>query len=397
MKEFSFLIVAGGSGRRIGGMEKQFRLLGGRPLWRWSVELAESLCDEGIEEIVLVLPEGREEREEDLSFCHLPWRIVSGGATRSESVQNGLAVCAHGYVMVHDAARPFADRALLRALMDNTSETTGAIPVMPLAEAVKRIDRSGSGECVSAVDRDGLYATQTPQSFSRETLIRVLRKYGTSVKDEAEAWLAAGLDLRCIEGGRLNFKVTWPEDLQLASALAEEKEGRANREMKSEIRTGIGYDVHRLVPERPLILGGVVVDSPLGLLGHSDADLVAHAVADAILGAAGLPDIGNLFPASDNKYKDADSLDLLREAVSLTTGEGWSMEWVDVVVEAQIPRLNAHLPEMKERLSSILNPGGENCVGLKVKSAEKTNDGGAGKSMSCWAIATLRREREAVK
>lgn len=394
MKEFSFLIVAGGSGRRIGGVEKQFRLLGGRPLWRWSLELAESLGDEGIREIVLVLPEARAKSEEDLSFCRLSWQIASGGATRPESVQNGLALCRYDYVMVHDAARPFADRALLQALMENTSETTGAIPVMPLAEAVKRIDRSGPAERVSVVERDGLYTTQTPQSFPRDSLVRVLRKYGTSAKDEAEAWLAAGLNLSCIEGGRLNFKVTWPEDLKLASALSEKKEGGAKRAMAPEIRTGIGYDVHRLVPERPLILGGIVVDSPLGLLGHSDADLVAHSVADAILGAAGLPDIGNLFPASDDSYKNANSLTLLQEVVNRTKTEGWNIEWVDIVVEAQIPRLNVCLPEMKEKLSSVLNPGGENCIGLKAKSAEKTNDGGAGKSMSCWAVATLKREME---
>ena len=293
--------------------------------------------------------------------------------------------------MVHDAARPFSSERLLKVLMAETFGTTGAVPVMPVAEAIKRIDGAGISAQVSAVDREGLYATQTPQSFHRETLVGALRDFGASAKDEAEAWLASGLKLRCVEGERLNFKVTWPEDLRLASALVA---GGGNT-MNIETRTGIGYDVHRLVPERALILGGVILDSPLGLLGHSDADLVAHAVADAILGAAGLPDIGNLFPASDKKYENADSMVLLREAVALTAAERWRVAWVDVVIEAQIPRLNVYLPEMKKNLSSILNPnlnpGQENCVNLKAKSAEKTGDAGSGKSMTCWATVTLTR------
>lgn len=390
MKEFSFVIVAGGSGSRIGGLEKQFRVLGGRPLWRWSVDLASSMRDRGIREIVLVLPSERLETGEDLSSCSLPVHIVSGGTARPESVRNGLSACTCDYVMVHDAARPFAGVRLLSELMEQTSEAAGAVPVMPVAEAIKRIEKKDGLQRISAVDRDGLYATQTPQSFFRETLIHVLEEYGAAVKDEAEAWLASGRELRCVEGERLNFKVTWSEDLRLASALV--AEDGMERKMESEIRTGAGYDVHRLVPERPLVLGGVLVESLLGLLGHSDADLVAHTVADALLGAAGLPDIGNLFPASDEQYKNANSMDLLRRAADMVKAERWEVTWVDVVIEAQIPRLNAFLPAMRENLSALLNPGGEYRVNLKAKSAEKTNDGGAGKSMTCWAVATLRRK-----
>ena len=183
----------------------------------------------------------------------------------------------------------------------------------------------------------------------------------------------------------MNFKVTWPEDLTLARAL---KEGGA-----STVRTGLGYDVHRLVPERPLILGGVrIEDSPLGLLGHSDADLLAHTVSDALLGAAGFPDIGNLFPASDEAYRGADSMELLRCVVGRIREERWTVVWVDAVIQAQIPRLNARLPEMRSRLSALLNPGGPNCVNLKAKSAEGTGDPGLGRSMTCWAAATLARE-----
>ena len=381
MKDFSFLIVAGGSGSRIGGERKQFRPLGGRPLWRWSADLAASMEGDGIAEVVLVLPHG-EAVPQAWPENGVPLRLAEGGASRPESVMNGLAVCSCPYVMVHDAARPLVSGALLKKLMAATDERFGAVPVLPVAEAVKRIDAEGRP---SAVDREGLYATQTPQSFCRGPLTSALERHGASVKDEAEAWLAAGLELRCLEGERLNFKVTWPEDLTLARAL---KEGGA-----STVRTGLGYDVHRLVPERPLILGGVrIEDSPLGLLGHSDADLLAHTVSDALLGAAGFPDIGNLFPASDEAYRGADSMELLRCVVGRIRKERWTVVWVDAVIQAQIPRLNARLPEMRSRLSALLNPGGPNCVNLKAKSAEGTGDPGLGRSMTCWAAATLARE-----
>ena len=392
-KSFSFIIVAGGSGSRIGGVEKQFRSLSdGRPLWRWSVEAALSVEEAGVEEIVLVLPQNRGIIEENLDFypCSLPLKMVSGGSTRTDSVRNGLKASRGDYVMVHDAARPFVGEGLLRALMEGTTPTVGAVPVMPVAEAVKRIDWSGK---VHAVDREGLYITQTPQSFFREAVIRVLTEGGgaPSFKDEAEAWLAAGLELRCVEGERLNFKVTWPEDLRLARALVASQKNEGG---ESVVRTGIGYDVHRLVPERALVLGGVTIPSPLGRLGHSDADVLAHAVADALLGAAGQPDIGNLFPASDERYKNADSMELLRHVVERVKRDRWEITWVDAVIEAQVPRLNAHLPAIKERLSALLNPGGSPCVNIKAKSAEGTGDPGLGKSMVCTVVATLRRGRD---
>lgn len=379
MKKFSFVIVAGGSGSRMGGERKQFRLLGGRPMWRWSAEMAASMAEEGIGEIVLVLPKGEVTPPPWRQSARIPLRLAGGGASRAESVLNGLNAASFDYVMVHDAARPFISVSLMRRLMEETSEGVGAVPVLPASDAIKRID----GERVEAVERDGLYMTQTPQSFYRPTLMTALRDRGSAVKDEAEAWLASGLELHCVEGERLNFKVTWPDDLHIAERIAEGRRAPT-------VRTGLGYDVHRLVPERPLVLGGVLIeDSPLGLLGHSDADLLAHTVADAILGAAGLPDIGTLFPASSEEYRDADSMELLKTAVDLVVEAGWTIAWVDAVVQAQVPRLGPHLAEMRKRLSAILNPDLPNCVSLKAKSAEGTGDPGLGGSMTCWASATL--------
>ena len=382
-EDFSFLIVAGGSGSRIGGLGKQFRSLGEgkKPLWSWSVDLALSA---GAGEIVLVLPAGYGTDEISIPS---PVKVAFGGTTRTESVRNGLVASSRDYVMVHDAARPFASVDLLRRLMESVSPTVGAVPVMPVSEALKSICEDG----VRAVDRDGLYATQTPQVFFREMLLKILSERGAAFKDEAEAWLDAGLELRCVEGERLNFKVTWPDDLELAEALVEKRE-KEKITGGCGMRVGIGYDVHRMTPERPLVLGGVVVPSPLGLLGHSDADVLSHAVADALLGAAGLPDIGNLFPANDEKYKGADSLELLRRVVELVKGQRWEIVWADAVLEAQVPRLNSYLPAMAEKLSAVLNPGlGSLCVNIKAKSPERTGDPGMAKSMTCRAVATLRK------
>lgn len=323
--------------------------------------------------MVLVLPSGEVKKQNWTS--PIPLVLAEGGATRPESVSNGLKAASCDYVMVHDAARPFVDRDILARLMEATSEDCGAIPVMPLSEAVKRIE----GEKVMTVNREGLYGTQTPQCFARRPLMQALQEYGAEAKDEAEAWISSCRELRPVRGKRTNFKVTWPEDFELARAVAERG--------AKVTRTGIGYDVHPLVPERPLILGGVEVPkSPLGLLGHSDADLLAHTVSDALLGAAGLPDIGNLFPASDETYRGADSMELLAEVVRKITEEGWTIVWIDSVIQAQVPRLNAFVPLMKERLVSVL---GSPQVNVKVKSAEGIGDEGAGRAMTCWAVATL--------
>ena len=367
MKEFTFIIAAGGSGTRMGGMKKQFMILGGRPVWRWSAENA-AKCPE-VREIVLIIPADSDEKI--LWENHdVPLKVAHGGAERALSVLNGLNAASCEYVMVHDAARPFASQELFSELAAKTDDDSGVVPVLPVSDALKRID----GDKISCVERDGLYITQTPQSFPRLKLIDSVKKY-PHAKDEAEAWQNSGHKLLYVTGELLNYKITQKEDMTMARALTEQ----------SIIRTGLGYDVHRLVPERRLILGGVEIDSPLGLLGHSDADLLTHAVMDAILGAAGLPDIGNIFPASDQRFRGANSLGLLAEVMRLVESEGWRVEFVDAVVQAQVPRLNKYREEIIAGLGNFFP------VNVKFKSAENLDDAGEGLSMTCWACATLRK------
>ena len=365
MKHFSFIIAAGGQGTRFGG-KKQFMTLGGRELWRWSAENAAKLSD-SVREIVLVIPEGETLTPQWNS--NIPLRIVNGGNERAISVLNGLNMAACDFVMVHDAARPFASPELFRRLMDSVSDDAGVIPLLPVSDALKRIDDGGK---ISSGDREGLYITQTPQVFPRLKLIEAV-KDSPSAKDEAEAWLKSGHELRYVDGERLNFKATVKDDMTIARALSEHK----------IIRTGLGWDIHRLVPDRKLILGGVKIESPLGLLGHSDADVLTHSVMDAVLGGAGLPDIGNLFPANDERFKGADSIELLREVMRLVNAEGWNVEFVDAVITAQVPRLNKYREEIMRSMSRFFP------FNIKFKSAENLDDSGRGLCITCHAAATL--------
>lgn len=365
MRDFSFIIAAGGQGRRLGG-KKQFMTLGGRELWRWSAENA--AMTDGVREIILVIPQNETLTPEWTR--DVPLRVVNGGSERALSVLNGLNAAKCDYVMVHDAARPFATRELFRRLMDSVSESAGVVPVLPVSDALKRVE---AGK-ISCVDREGLYITQTPQVFPRMRLIEAVSK-NPSAKDEAEAWEKGGYELRHVDGERMNFKVTVGDDMTIARALTERR----------ITLTGLGWDVHRLIPGRKLILGGVRIESPLGLLGHSDADVLTHALMDAVLGGAGLPDIGTLFPASDERFRGADSLGLMREVVSFVKAEGWTVEFADAVITAQVPRLNKYREEIVRNLSQFFP------VNLKFKSAEGLDDSGRGLCMTCRAVATLGR------
>ena len=377
----SLVIVAAGKGQRMGGIPKQLELIGNRPMWQWSVRKAEALHAKGIVgECILVVSPGEEEHFSK-NIRPMPFRVVPGGEKRAHSVLNGVSACTCDVVLVHDAARPFASEDLFVSVAEATSEKKGAIPVCSVTDALKRRDEN----FVHSVDRDSLVAAQTPQGFGRALLAESLEAYGLHGKDEAEAWVAGGHPLSLIPGERSNIKITYPEDLILARRITD----------VTECRTGIGFDVHPLQPGRRLILAGVHIPSPLGLSGHSDADVVAHAVSDAILGAAGEPDIGILFPASDASYKDADSMNLLHCVVSRVRSKGWSIRWIDIVLSAQYPRICPYLEEIRTNLERSISPEEhEKTVNLKVKSGEGIGPVGAGQCMECSAVATIERISE---
>lgn len=379
----SFILVAAGRGTRFGGVQpKQYKTLAGRPLWRWPAETAGVLSSKGlVDELVLVVPqEDRQRFPGEISNLEVPVTLAAGGKERADSVMNGLMAARGRFVLVHDAARPLVSEGLCRKLIEEARKTGGAIPVLPVSDALKRI----RGETVQSVDREGLFRAQTPQAFEREPLMAAMARFGSGAADESEAWIAAGRPLSFVPGEGANFKVTFPEDLSLAEKILS---GTA------EWRSGHGYDVHPLVPGRPLVLGGIRIPSPLGLEGHSDADCVCHAASDALLGGAGLPDIGSLFPASDPMYKGFFSLDLFREVSEMVKAEGWNVRWIDITIVAQVPRLGKLLGQMCASLEEALGRSPENLrrINIKVKSGEAVGPVGEGKCMECHAIATLSR------
>lgn len=375
---WAFVLAAAGSGNRLGGTPKQFRLLGGRPLWEWSARVADGLYRRGmIAEIVGIFPRGL--LPQAPSWLAGPFSAVSGGDTRSESVLNGIEATGADYVLIHDAARPFLSERICRELIEQTAGTRGAAPLLPSVDSLKNL-KDGR---MLPMSRDGVMRTQTPQAFHREELILALGESESGSTDEASLWLSSGREMAAVSGDERNFKITTEFDWQVAQSFAG---GAADR------RVGFGFDVHELVPGRDLVLGGLKIDSPLGLLGHSDADIVCHAISDALLGACGLGDIGTLFPAADERYRDADSTALLAEVLGLLDSGGWKAVWVDVTLVAQIPRLGGIIPAIMDNMSRRFGAHSlEGKLSIKVKSGEGVGSVGRGECMNVHAVATVER------
>lgn len=379
MKTCSFLLVAAGKGSRAGGdLPKQFRLLGGRPLWEWSARTAEMLYQAGeITEAVLVVPPGTEEefkRAAEIYSC--PFSITTGGEERADSVLKGLEAARGDFVLVHDAARPFLSVGLCLRLLKVLAPDVGVVPLLPVTDAMKKHDEDGK---LGAFPREGLFLTQTPQAFPTLELKDALERFGRGVKDEGEAWIASRRELRSVEGERKNMKITWDEDFTLAESF-----------FSRVYRVGSGYDIHPLVPDSPFILGGVPFpDFPLGFKGYSDGDVLVHSLCDALLGGAGLGDIGTLFPAGTAKYRNISSLLFLEDVGKRVFSGGWSLEWFDGVICAQEPPLAAALPAMIAAMEEVLPPQWKGTIHLKAKSGERVGTVGECSAVVCSGSATL--------
>ncbi|MDR1510711.1 MAG: 2-C-methyl-D-erythritol 2,4-cyclodiphosphate synthase [Synergistaceae bacterium] len=374
---WSFVLAAAGSGNRIGGIPKQFRRLGPEPMWKWSALTAEKLFELGLcNEMIAVFPRDCE-AVRTKNDAGIPTKYVNGGNTRTESVRNGLLAADGEYVMVHDAARPFLSPEICETLIDAVSDETGAIPVLQSVDSLKMI-----AEEIKILPRDKIFRTQTPQAFKRTTLLDIMDSI-SGATDEASLWLDSGRKIICVPGSERNFKVTTEFDWIMAKALVE---------AGKTVKIGMGYDIHELVPGRKLILGGIELRSELGLLGHSDADIICHAIADALLGASGEGDIGALFPASDERYKDADSMALLKSVLSIIAGKNWSVGNIDVTLVAQVPRIGDKVAVITNSLMKLLKsvfPYAE--LSVKVKSGEHVGSAGRAECMECFAVAVVER------
>ena len=285
-------------------------------------------------------------------------------------------------MVVHDAARPLVTDDVIRRTIAGAIEAGAAIAAVRASDTVKRAN--AGGHIVGTLPRDEIYLAQTPQAF-RVAVLRDALAIDDDATDEASLAERAGHAVRLVDGDPRNLKITTPADLDMAERLLREPAISAPL-----VRIGNGYDLHRLVPGRPLVLGGVTIPFDKGLLGHSDADVVCHAVTDAILGGAGAGDIGRHFPDTDPAWKDADSIDLLRRAAAVIAQAGFEVSNVDVVVIAQAPKLSPHAEAVRRNLAAALG-----CDPSQISVKGKTNEGvdsiGAGESIAAHAVALLIR------
>ena len=310
--------------------------------------------------------------------------IVSGGVRRQDSVAHAFSrvVDRADIVVIHDAARPFVTDETIRRTVAAAVESGAAIAAIRALDTVKRA--SVDGIVVATLPREEIFLAQTPQAF-RTAVLKDALALASDATDEAMLAERAGHAVQVVEGDPGNLKITTPADLALAERLL-----GLSSAAPAVMRIGNGYDLHRLVTDRPLILGGVTIPFDKGLLGHSDADAICHAVTDAVLGASGAGDIGRHFPDNDPAWEGANSLDLLRKAMTLVKGAGFSVVNVDVVVIAQKPKLVPYVDTIRANLAGALD-----CDVTQVSVKGKTNEGvdsmGAGESIAVHAVALLTR------
>ena len=385
------IIAAGGRGRRLGAaVPKQLLTIGGRPMLQLTVEAFAR--HPRVDALVVVLPPEVVASPPPYlaSPGGKPTTLVVGGERRQDSVACGLAAvdATTDVVLVHDAARPFVDEALIDRAIDAAAESGAAICALQARDTVKLAERDGDAAwIVRTVRRDSVYLAQTPQAFRRDVLAEAVRLGQAGVEATDEAFLAeqAGYRVRLVEGSERNMKITSAEDLAVAQSL-----GDGPAPAPAAMSVGLGYDLHCLVEGRPLVMGGVTIPFERGLQGHSDADVLAHAITDAVLGAAGAGDIGRHFPDTDPRWKGASSLDLLRRAVCIVGERGLAVEHVDAVVIAERPKLAPHVPAMAAALAEVLRVPPDR-VSLKGKTNEGVGEIGRGEAIAVHAVALLRR------
>jgi 2-C-methyl-D-erythritol 4-phosphate cytidylyltransferase/2-C-methyl-D-erythritol 2,4-cyclodiphosphate synthase len=382
------IIAAGGAGRRLGAeLPKQMLEVGGRSLLQRSVDAFVS--HPAIAEVIVALPPS-------LALDPPAWlagvRVVEGGERRQDSVANACRALAaeSDIVLIHDAARPFVTADVISRAIEGAVRHGAAIVAVPVTDTVKRVRRREAqtqshelGEIVETLPREEIFLAQTPQAFRRQVLEAAVSagRSAETATDEAALAERAGHRVHVVAGDASNVKITTASDLASAREKAEPVRGGAGR-------VGVGYDLHRLVAGRPLVLGGVTIASDRGALGHSDADVICHAVTDAILGGARAGDIGQHFPDTDPKWKGASSVALLREAVALVRGRGHAIENVDVVVVLEQPRIGPHRGAIERRLAEALgvDPGR---VSVKAKTNEGVDAVGRGEAIAAHAVALL--------
>ena len=371
----SAVIVAGGTGKRM-GRPKQVLPLGGKPVVVRSI-LAFKACA-CVREVVVVTPlENRaviSQFVKDVTFA-------DPGETRLASVQNGVSRVSPqaDVVAVHDGARPLVDPQSIQAALQSAYENGAAVLAVPVKDTIKE---GQNGSVVRTLERAKLWAAQTPQCYRREILQEALAKYGAAqdATDESQLVEKLGVRVQLIPSSYTNFKMTTPEDLLFAEALVNEN---------SYTRTGFGFDLHRLGPDRKFIVGGVEIAHDKGFIGHSDGDLVLHALCDALLGALCAGEIGILFPPTDPSIKGIDSKKIAKRVLEIVRAHNAQIMHLDATLITQEPKIKPHYEAVRQSLADIFEVPLQN-ISFKSKSHEHVGEIGRGEAAMCHAVATVK-------
>lgn len=373
---FAAIIVAAGKGLRVGGdTPKQFRNWRGKPVLRHS---AEALLAAGAAPLI-VMTSADGAAAANAALAGLPFTLAQGGATRQESVRNGLealAAQAPQAVLIHDAARPDLPRAVIARLLGALTDNKGAIPVLPVVDSLAVDD--GAGQMAGKAERETLRRVQTPQAFRYDDILAAHRAWAGPLDagDDAQVLAVSGGSVALVEGDERLKKITFAEDFVDTTAPA--------------FRIGQGYDVHRLETGEELWLCGVQIPHDKGLSGHSDADVALHAITDAVLGAIGAGDIGTHFPPSDPQWRGARSAQFLEHALSLAREAGYAVANCDLTLICEAPKIGPHRPAMREAVARIMHLG-EDAVSIKATTTERLGFTGRGEGIAAQAIVLLQR------
>jgi len=372
------LIVAAGRGDRAGGdLPKQYAAIAGRPMLGWTV--AAFAASSRIDIVRVVIDPGFRDHYDRAVEGFTLGEPVAGGATRQDSVRQGLEALASNapdHVLIHDAARPFVSAGLIEAVTDALGDADGALPGVPVADTLKRCDGTRVAETVS---REGLWQAQTPQGFRFPAILDAHRKAAErALTDDAAVAEAAGLTVRMVPGSAENFKITTADDLRRAGEML----GRR------ELRIGHGFDVHAFAEGDHVTLCGIDIPHDRGLAGNTDADVGLHVLVDAIFGALGAGDLGTHFPPKDPTWHGRPSSDLVAVAAAMMRERDARLVNADLTLICQRPRLARHQPAMRQRVADLLDARPER-VNVKVTSTDGLGFTGRGEGIAGTAIVTL--------
>lgn len=372
------ILVAAGESRRM-GFDKLFFRIDGKPVLQVTLEKLDN--NKYIDELVIVAGENIDKVKQLVESCSLakPYKIVKGGKCRAESAAAGVRACENAEIVaIHDAARPMVSQNLINEVISAAEIYSAVAPALPVKDTIKKLESSFAYD---TVPRNEIIAVQTPQVFNRKEYLKALEKLDVKdyekITDDCMVMEKAGFKIYLVDGDENNIKITTPADLPESDPL-------------DSIRIGHGYDVHAFAENRKLILGGVTIPYAKGLMGNSDADVLLHAICDALFGAAAMGDIGRHFPDTGPEYHDADSLELLKKTSAIIHKQGYRVGNVDATVLCQSPKLAKHIHKMRSNIAGAIGIN-EGSVSVKATTEEGLGFTGRREGIAAHCVAIIRK------